>query len=46
VPPMLSGTIRANIMMGVPLNEQRYRAVLDGCCLTPDIRVNVCTCVL
>lgn len=37
VPWIVSGTVRDNITMGLPFDAPLYAAVLDGCCLLPDI---------
>ncbi|KKA29310.1 hypothetical protein TD95_002387 [Thielaviopsis punctulata] len=36
-PWLQSMTIRENILFCAPLDEKRYRAVLDACCLLPDL---------
>eukprot|EP01034_Spumella_vulgaris_P022151 gene22151-28258_t len=37
VPPMHSGSVRSNIVMGDAFDAARYRDVLRGCCLGPDL---------
>ena len=37
VPWLLSGSIRENILLGRPLDEQQYRKVLTTCCLDKDL---------
>mmetsp|Transcript_2893 Transcript_2893/g.7395 ORF Transcript_2893/g.7395 Transcript_2893/m.7395 type:complete len:978 (+) Transcript_2893:78-3011(+) len=37
-PFILNATIRDNILFGRPLDKERYQAVVDACCLGPDIR--------
>ena len=39
VPPMHTGTVRSNILMGSEMEEEAYHAVLEGCCLMQDIQV-------
>jgi len=36
LPWIYSDTIRANILFGKPMNEQRYKQVIDACCLNID----------
>ena len=38
-PPMMSGSIRSNILMGAGYDEDVYREVLEGCCLLKDLEV-------
>jgi len=35
------GTVRENVVFGLPFNEDRYRRVLRACALDPDIRMLV-----
>mgnify|MGYP001560926887 FL=1 len=37
-PWLLSATIKDNILFGSPLNEQRYRSVLEACALETDLK--------
>ena len=39
VPPMHTGTVRSNILMGSEMEEEAYHAVLEGCCLMQDVQV-------
>ncbi|XP_048874207.1 ATP-binding cassette sub-family C member 9 isoform X1 [Brienomyrus brachyistius] len=34
---LLNATVEENITFGSPFNKQRYKAVIDACCLQPDI---------
>ncbi|KAJ4290019.1 hypothetical protein N0V88_006820 [Collariella sp. IMI 366227] len=34
-----SNTVRNNILFGQPLNEERYKAVLQACALEPDLKI-------
>lgn len=38
-PFLLHQSIRENILFGTPYDEERYRAVLEGCALTPDLAI-------
>ncbi|XP_041931073.1 ATP-binding cassette sub-family C member 12-like isoform X1 [Alosa sapidissima] len=33
------GTVRDNILMGQPFNQQRYNEVISTCCLKPDLAI-------
>ncbi|KAL7747807.1 hypothetical protein RI367_006742 [Sorochytrium milnesiophthora] len=35
---IVNGTLRDNILMGLPMNEQLYRRTLHACSLMPDLR--------
>ncbi|KAM0420337.1 hypothetical protein ACHAPT_011879 [Fusarium lateritium] len=37
-PWMEAGTLRENILFGLPYNESRYRQVLSACALLPDLK--------
>lgn len=34
---ILNKTLRENILFDQPYNEERYNAVIDSCCLRPDL---------
>jgi len=36
-PFILNSTFRENILFGLPYNEARYNAVIEACCLRPDL---------
>ncbi|KAN0028398.1 hypothetical protein ACTFIV_010242 [Dictyostelium citrinum] len=36
-PFLLSTSLRENILFGKPMNMERYKKVIDACCLTPDL---------
>jgi hypothetical protein len=36
-PHLQNATLRDNILMGAPLEDQRYQAVLEACALRPDL---------
>ncbi|EAL67254.1 ABC transporter C family protein [Dictyostelium discoideum AX4] len=36
-PFLLSTSLRDNILFGKPMNMERYKKVIDACCLTPDL---------
>lgn len=36
-PHLQNATLRDNILMGAPLEDQRYQAVLEACALQPDL---------
>jgi ABC-type multidrug transport system fused ATPase/permease subunit len=37
IPFILNATIRDNILFGLPFEKERYDAVVEACCLRPDI---------
>ncbi|SCZ89011.1 BZ3500_MvSof-1268-A1-R1_Chr1-1g00891 [Microbotryum saponariae] len=37
-PWLMSATIRDNILFGSPMNERRYKDVLEACALNPDLK--------
>jgi len=39
LPFILNATIRENILFGEPYDEDRYKRVIEACCLTPDIEM-------
>ena len=43
-PHMHSGSVRENILMGLPLDPTRYSEITSGCCLDTDFKVCDVTC--
>lgn len=37
IPFILNATLRDNILFGLPFDKERYNAVVEACCLGPDI---------
>ncbi len=40
-PMIFTGTVRDNILFGNKLDEQRYKNVIEACCLEDDIKLLV-----
>jgi hypothetical protein len=40
-PWIQNATLRDNILMGLPFNQQRYADTLQACCLGKDLQVHV-----
>lgn len=37
-PLIMCGTVRSNILFGMPFNKKWYKTVVDACCLTEDFK--------